>query len=612
MYSATSYNSGSCDEDFVMTPIKCPPPKIVAVKRSLKKKKKNIHKNIMDDDDDDSDVKDDIMSIESFDDVDTKDLIEFEKEEPLIDLSDNSNDETIRDTIKDMNAKNSNSNTITMLLDLLEIGSIITSSGKNETAIVGSCAEDDDYDTLPTSIRQKKISSSSSSLNEIPLEAPSACAHVDTGKSDLSSIPSLPQPLSAIQPENPSIVKNYSICLEKSQEIDDKSSVKSHESELKSEDNVFKGIDKGFIDFEKLQKKFTQKDPEEENSSIFTSILLKKSSCVNESSKFSCCSNDCSNCTTSECINNSNNKNKTFLKTQSSLLLSSSVAVVQQDNDQKKFFNTDFNVKEDKGREEVLHQQQLQLNNNISAQLIKSVDDNEHKKFVEEESSDKNNNRESVCNQNFSLSLSKSSCCSDDEKVLKDVEGELRNKAAVSFDFLSPNTSQRKLPPKFYSSTTSLHQDSCFEASSRLKRLEERFKGFSYTKKLLRSSKVFSKSEEILSSVGKDREFKSFYGGCNTTDSLNSSSLLQFSLTTSSTLSDNSLRNDCDHKELNYGTTSRILINNGEYQIMIRRCIGRKKNSHIIRNEGRKGKGKKSCVCIFHYHHYFTLCINNH
>lgn len=549
MYSATSYNSGAYDEDFVMTPIKCPPPKIVAVKRSLKRKKKNILKNIMDDDGDDSDVKEEIMSVESFDECDAKDLIEFEKEEPLIDLSDNSNDENnIQDTVKDMNVKNSNSSTITMLLDLLEIGSIISNSGKNETAIVGSCAEDDDYDTLPTLEKQKKISSSSSSLNELPLESPSACAHVDTGKTDLSSIlPSLPQPLSAIQPENPSIVKKYSIYLEKLKEFDDKSSQKLSESDIESKDKVFKGIDESFIDFERSQKKFTQK-PEEEKSSIFTSIL-RKSSCVNESSKILCCSsNDCS---TSSCINSNE-----FLKTQSSLL--SSVTSVQEDNDQK-IFNTDLIVKEDKEKEEVLQQHRLQNNNNNSAQLINSLGQ-ESKIVVVEESSDKNNNRESVCNQNFSL-FSKSDDSDAYGKILKDVEGELRDKAAVSFDFLSSKTSQRKLPPKFYSSTTSLNQESCFEASTRLKRLEERFKGFSYTKKLLRSSKVFSKSEEILSSVGKDREFKSqFYSGSNTTDSLNSSSLLQFPLTTSSTLSDNSLRYD-----LNYGTTSETLINNGKY-----------------------------------------------
>jgi hypothetical protein len=136
-----------------------------------------------------------------------------------------------------------------MLLDLLEIGSIITSDGKKETAIVGSCAEDDDYDILPTLGKQ----SSSSSLNEFPLESPSACAHVDTGKTDLSSIPSLPQPLSAIQPENPSIVKKYSISLEKLEEFDDKSSQKLGESDLESEDKVLKGIDKSFIDFERLQ-----------------------------------------------------------------------------------------------------------------------------------------------------------------------------------------------------------------------------------------------------------------------------------------------------------------------------------------------------------------------
>lgn len=543
MYSATGYNSSTCDEDFVMTPIKCPPPKIVAVKRSLKKKKKAVSVNIMDDDD--SDVKEDIISIDSNDENDSKDLIEFEREEPLIDLSDNSNDEHIQDTVKDMNAKNSNSSTITMLLDLLEIGSIITTSSANETAIVGSCAESDDYDTLPTIVRQKKIKSSSSSLNEIPLESPSACAHVDTGKTELSSIPSLPQPLSAIQPENPSIVKKYSFCTEKSQEIDINSRQKSCESDIKLVGKVYKGIDEDFIDFEKLQKNLTQ-NPEE---SIFTSIL-RKSSCINESSKISCCAlnNDCSS-KSDKCI-----ASDKCLKSSSS----------SEDNDQK-IFNTDYIVQEEDKEKEELLQQQQQLhvsansknnnqNNNINsiieAQLIKSqVEQRHHKEII---SSDKNNNSESVCNQNFSTSH-------DGSNV----------KVVDQFDFLSANTSQRKLPPKFYSSTTSLHhQDSCFEASTRLKRLEERFKGFSYTKKLLRSSKVFSKSEEILSSVGKDREFKSLYCGSNTTDSLNSSSLLQFPLTTSSTLSENSLQYECDNRELlNYDTTSKILTHNGEYQI---------------------------------------------
>lgn len=474
---ATSYG-----EDFIMTPIKCPPPKIVAVTRSLKKKKEyseaiDKKKNIMDDCENDF-VNEEDGNCSSSDDI--KDLIEFEKEEPLIDLS-----EVIstQDTIADMNAKNSNSSTITMLLDLLEIGSIITSASKSETEIMGSCAKDDDYDTFPSLSSTKK---SSSSLTVLPLEYPGACANGDTEKTDnSSSIPSLPQPLSAIQPENSSIVKNYLNSLDKIRIFNDKSIINSTNRIDNSIETVREGIDGNFIDLNCLRKNSRE---EKSSSSIFTST--SKSSRVNESSKFICCCSTVGESCKCNQIDNST------------------------ENNEKK--DTKFILqKKDKDS----HVVQL-----------------ETKK--EESVSDKNNNCESVFNQNIT-------------------------KDDISFNFLSPNTSQRKLPPKFYSSTNSLNRDSCFEASSRLKRLEERFKGFSYTKKLLRSSKVFSKSEEILCSYEKDykTEFKPFYSESNTSDSLNSSSLLQFPLTTFSTFKGSPLDNsgtENDSSELQQK------INNGE------------------------------------------------
>jgi hypothetical protein len=149
---------------------------------------------------------------------------------------------------------------------------------------------------------------------------------------------------------------------------------------------------------------------------------------------------------------------------------------------------------------------------------------------------DTNNNRETVCNQNSNSTLSSltlSHSLLRNLAKLNQVDDRAQSEEE-NLKFLSPHTSQRKFPPEFYSSTNSLNQDVSFEASSRLKRLEERFKGFSYTKKLLRSSKVFSKSEEILSSIGRgDEEFQ---------DPLNSSHSASFPLSPSSTLSENCLR----------------------------------------------------------------------
>lgn len=472
MYTATSYGYG---EDFVMTPIKCPPPKIVAVKRSLKSKlskdKQKKNSNIMDDEND-SDVKDDFINEEE-DEDENKDLIEFEKEDvqPLIDLSDSSDSKelTSDDTIKDMNERNSNakSSTITMLLDLLEIGSIINGTNKtvcaSEREDVEGCAQDDDFASLPTSTLRKSSSSSSKSF---PLEGPGACARVDTGNTDkLSSIPSLPQPLTAIQPENPSIVKNSSDKLGKSEESGGNLERKSSESALHI---ALAGIDQLSVDLSRIQR---LRDDTEENlqqlrgeksSSILTSreanILSKETQSSSKDSSHSC------------------SREQQLEK------------VEENKEEERKSADEHVTFPNCGGDTQFAQREKIK------------------------ETSDSNNNY-FECNSNY-------------------------------FDFLSPHTSQRKLPPKFYSSTNSLNRSDCFEASSRLKRLEERFKGFSYTKKLLRSSKAFSKSEEILSSYGKESEFSNVAAD-STTDTLNSSPLLlnhNFPLTTPSTFSANCLR----------------------------------------------------------------------
>lgn len=420
-------------EDFVMTPIKCPPPKIVAVKRSLKRPTK---KNIMDDDDDEMLSVNDNDSLSSFD---TKDLIEFEKDEPLIDLSDSEPPDVhiSQDTMLDKN-----STTLLSLLDLLEIGS------RKETEDTTSCAEG----ALPF----VPLTSSSSSLQNIPVECPGACA-TPSGKTDKLS--TVFPPLS-IEPENLSLVKNH---------CHDTEASKSGESEgLKSpasdnrtvDEREREGIDENFIDSTTLRIS---------QSENFTSTSISFSSQPGS---------DCS---------------------------------IKARDSSESHRNESENYQKNPGASE------------------KSTN----------ELSDTNNNHESVCNQN---SVEKSLASSFElaavvthDTSAKQQKHQNQQRDDSEYDenlkFLSPHTSQRKLPPKFYSSTSSLNQD-CFEASSRLKRLEERFRGFSYTKKLLRSSKVFSKSEEILSSYGRVKEF----------DSLNSpSSQHQFPLS-STTLSENCLR----------------------------------------------------------------------
>lgn len=375
-------------EDFVMTPIKCPPPKIVAVKRSLKRPKKQSQ-NIMDDDEELSSKEDFINDDDSLSSFDAKDLIEFERDEPLIDLSDSVENSISQDTVSDKNAKNST--TLLSLLEMLEIGNITRAT---EMKRVPSCAEIEIPPKLPFVAKE----SSSSSSPTLPVECPSACA-TSSGKTDKLS--TVFPPLS-IQPEN-SLAKNVAgQCRDSNSEL--KETLKSPEGE---ECESEKGIEVKFID------STLRKSPSENFASTLIDFSRSESSIFGESP----------------------------------LKLGKKFA--------RNFEKLARNFEE------------------FSKESLKS---------------DTNNNHESVCNQNSekSTTLTKENEC---------------------FEFLSPHTSQRKLPPKFYSSTNSLNQD-CFEASSRLKRLEERFKGFSYTKKLLRSSKVFSKSEEILSSYGKASEFK--------------------------------------------------------------------------------------------------------
>lgn len=433
-----------------MTPIKCPPPKIVAVKRSLRGASR-LKQNIMDDDD--LSVKDDFVNDD--DSFDAKDLIEFERDEPLIDLSDSLDVTPVvqksssQDTVSSMNARNSN--TLLTLLDMLEIGSVTRAS---EMARLGSCAKDAVLDTNPSDTKE----SSSSSSRSIPVESPGACA-ASSGKTD--ELSAVFPPLS-IQPENPSIVKS---CSRRSKNLnsDRKRTLRVSASVEVEGRAVREGIDEKSID----------------------STLRNSHQCQSEKS------------------------NEKFLST--SISFDSS-----QSRDSGKDGIDTKNSSDSETRDETLDKEKI-CHYNHRQQSQQQQND---LKSTKADQSDTNNNHESVCNQNSP----------DDSLSPTLVNYEIRSKgndeddeSNGSLKFLSPHTSQRKLPPKFYSSTNSLNRD-CFEASSRLKRLEERFKGFSYTKKLLRSSKVFSKSEEILSSYGKD---------------LNSSFQLPLS---STTLSENCLR----------------------------------------------------------------------
>lgn len=414
-------------EDFVMTPIKCPPPKIVAMKRSLRKASK---KNIMDDE-----IYSDDVSLSSFD---SKDLIEFEPDEPLIDLSDYSETES-KDTVSSMNARNST--TLLSLLDLLEIGSVMRSSETAKLETSESCAKSEIPPKSPSPLRR---SSSSSSLS-FPAEYPCACATPSGKTNELSGV--FP-PLS----KNSSIVKNYSSRSKTLQYV----AGEAPEAPRSNRECAGDGIDARDVEcsLQIASEKFEENLRENPNS---TSIAFF---CTQETP------------TQGDC---------------------------------KKDYSLGDLASEERQQNELIDTKTKEKLTNAS------------------ELSDKNNNQNSVCNQNSLEPLTPERV--NHRSCAKNKESD------EALKFLSPHTSQRILPPDFLNSTTSLTQD-CFEASSRLKRLEERFKGFSYTKKLLRNSKVFSKSEEILSSYGREKESKS----C---EPLNSS--IHFPLS-SSTSSENCLR----------------------------------------------------------------------
>lgn len=130
----------------------------------------------------------------------------------------------------------------------------------------------------------------------------------------------------------------------------------------------------------------------------------------------------------------------------------------------------------------------------------KSFDKTENSSSVEIVNDDNNNNCQSVVNQN--KEDIKEKCVFSSWSQLTEP------KYSEKFDFLSKNTSQSVNPPKWFSSSNNELNSDCFESSQRLKRLEERFKGFAYTKKLLGSSKLFSKSEEILNKYDLNRDFE--------------------------------------------------------------------------------------------------------
>lgn len=415
-----------------MAPIKCAPPKIVAVKRSLKK---NLKNNIMDDDEILAKESESIFELVGDEDSlhHSKNLIEFEEDEPLIDLSDTlSNEQQNRnqDTFTHVNSKNSNT-----LLDLLETSRIMC---RTETAL-GSCAEDSSSDTFP---RMQKNSLPSSSLQNIPVECPGACA--GTGKTD--SYLSVQQPLS-IQIENPSIVKKYSPQTCKSSYITAEISNKpSYRKDYVSALAETEGIPNENIDSTLQNFHQCQSEKLIEEKLISTSFHDYRDGTKHLVNNYLC----------------SSKKHK--------------------NNEKKNLENILC-----KGNENFYNCNKQQNEIDPLANRIERKNSNTDKL------SDSNNNFELVYGQNLKKDANNQNLVSENNSV------------EDNFNFLSSHTSQRKLPPRFFSSTNSLNRD-CFEASLRLKRLEERFKGFSYTKKLLRNSKVFSKSEEILSSYGKAKE----------------------------------------------------------------------------------------------------------
>ena len=494
-------------EDFVMTPIKCPPPKIVAVKRSLKKSlNEKINTNLLDEDfePDKSDLWDDEVSVnsEEFNNLsDIKDLIEFEVDEPLIDLSEDSYLDTSsasEDTIiACKNAKNSS--TLLSLLDLLENGT--KDDGWKETTLPFTCAQD--VNSMQNSSVSKTSVSSVESLSRIPLGSDRSSACATTGNDDLSSNqPSHP-------PENSSIAKNFNFICEPL----------ASDSKISSANSEAPGV-QVYIE---LENQKTCRD----------SVELKKShkcSCEEKSSvhelklHYPCDASECS------------------LELTFSNLDISTNSAARESGRESRSENHNLNKEENFFN----HYQKSHQHQHQDQHLKSDVNINTKVPLISEHS-DTNNNRETVTNKNI-LDYPKKDFKSVNSvrKVSSDVKTKDDNPNVHIF--LSPNTSQHKLPPRWFSSTNSLKEDS-FEASHRLKRLEERFLGFSYTKKLLRNSKVFSKSEEILSAYGRAKEF---VDPC--LKPLNSS--VEFPVTLA-TLSENTLiAKDCREKDIDTNTAS--------------------------------------------------------
>lgn len=451
-------------EDFVMTPIKCPPPKIVAVKRSLKKSlNEKINTSLLDDDfePEKSDLWDDEVSLnsEEFNNLsDIKDLIEFEVDEPLIDLSDDSHHLDTSSASEDTiiackNAKNSS--TLLSLLDLLENGT--KDDGWKETTSPFTCAQDVNCMKNP-SVSQTSLSSVES-LARVPLGSDTSSACATTGNDDLSSNqPSHP-------PENSSIAKNFNFICEPL----------ASDSKISSANSEAPGV-QVYIE---LENQKTCKDSVELKKSVKCSCEENSSSVQELKLHYPCDASECSLELTFSNLDISTNSAARESGRQSR-------SEIWNLNKEENFFN----------HYQKSHQHQQQQDQHLKSNV---------NVVVKSEYSDTNNNRESITNNN-KLDSPKRVDFQSVNHSARSSDVKTKDDNTNVHKFLSPNTSQHKLPPRWFSSTNSLKEDS-FEASHRLKRLEERFRGFSYTKKLLRNSKVFSKSEEILSAYGRAKEF---------------------------------------------------------------------------------------------------------
>jgi hypothetical protein len=536
MESALSVDS----EEFVMTSILSPPATYYGVKKSLKALKLSADKtpsksglccdleldssteslvenkettmtqsedsvteNILDfllDNDDDDVVKKMPLAVDE-----SVDLIKFDVEGQLIDLSSDSSDEDVANQSRKndcidkafenvcfLNAKNSNVSFSSLLENCVDNKNELekhkeeVECDKKETECVGSAGAD----LFPTICSQSSV---------IPLDDDENSANASIGN-ELSTFPPLTIPNNSVDSSiaknscdqqeisNCDLINCFNHCnCEKINQIDWK--INREPSECK--ENCEKCWDSG-ISSNQCQS-FANLSHEEEK------ICCKN--CIDQS-KFEC------NC---ECENLINCKENCCCER----LTEFCPANLQQDKEPKK----NFHQVESCHHNHQHHFQHLHHCNHYHFPLCHQTDcehqQQQHpqqifdspsnlikRKNIDFDSlfdapskiSDSNNNKESVCNQN--------------RENLWEKEGELRSKGgeenlgkdidSKDFSFLSNNTSQRTLPPNWLSSEAS--DFNCFEGSQRLKRLEERFKGFSYTKKLLRNSKLFSKSEEILTS----------------------------------------------------------------------------------------------------------------